>query len=509
MNFEKRYRNSTIFFSISLLFLIAFLGVWLQNVYQDKVEELETEVSFLWLKSIKSVEEQNFSKLIIATISDVIDSTTTSTNKSERIKSILQQTLGDSLPKELSSIGSQFGAQQIIFKGRETSADIEITIDNEHTESFFSSKDSQNTQITISTDIDFLSKNSDEFLKDTSIDQIQFLEAFSLDTNLVRTKLDEALALAQLPMSYQIQTIKDSLNKESFVNDRFFTQTAIGKKYRLKLHKTPIFLLKRMWFEFLMGFLLFLVITATFYYILNNLKEQNRLVTIKNDLISNITHELRTPIFTVSAALEALENFNGLENPERTKEYLSISKNELNRLSILVEKVLKTSLFEQDALKINYETVPLLPLLQNISNSLQLQLEQENATLEIRSMDTTIQVRADKIHLTNVIYNLIDNALKYKAARPPKILIEILNTGTQTQIIVSDNGIGIPAIYLDQIFNKFFRVPQGNQHNVKGYGLGLNYVSNIIQQHQGNVTIKSVAGEGSQFTISLPKYATT
>ena len=145
--------------------------------------------------------------------------------------------------------------------------------------------------------------------------------------------------------------------------------------------------------------------------------------------------------------------------------------------------------------------------METISNSLQLQLEQENASLEIRCPEQ-IQIRADKIHLTNVVYNLIDNALKYKADRPTQICIEILNTKTKTQLIISDNGIGIPAIYIDQIFNKFFRVPQGNQHNVKGYGLGLNYVSNIIKQHKGTVTIKSEEGKGSQFTISLPKHST-
>jgi signal transduction histidine kinase len=507
MNFEKRYKKSTLFFSISLLFLVSFLGVWLQNVYQDKVEELETEVSFLWLKSIKGVEEKNFSKLIIATISEAIDSTTDASTKKERLKSIIQQTLGDQLPTELSSIGSQVGIQQIIFKGRESNADLEITIEHDE-QSPFTSYDSLSTQFKISTDLDFFSETSDSFFNDSSADQIQFLEVFSLDTNLVKAKLDKELALAQLPMHYQIQSIKDSVYKETFVNDRFFTKTATGKKYRLELDKAPFFILKRMWFEFLMGLLLLIVITATFYYILNNLKEQNRLVTIKNDLISNITHELRTPIFTVSAALEALESFNGLDNPERTKEYLSISKNELNRLSILVEKVLKTSLFEQDALKINYDEFLISPLLQTISNSLKLQLEQENASLEIVTPEH-IEIRADKIHLTNVVYNLIDNALKYKADRPTQIRIEVLTTDTQTQLIISDNGIGIPAIYLDQIFNKFFRVPQGNQHNVKGYGLGLNYVSNIIKQHQGNVSVKSEEGKGCQFTISLPKSSKT
>lgn len=501
MNFEKRYRNSTLFFSISLLFLVAFLGVWLQNVYQDKVEELETEVSFLWLKSIKGLEENNFSKLIVATLSDTIDSTKSSSTQIKHIQSIFQQSLGNK------PLQSQAGRQQFIFKDKKSNANIEMIIDHqEGKQAFSTSSDSQNTQFTLA-DIDISSQNSDSFFIDISQDKVQLLEFLSLDTNLVKSKLDKELALAQLPMQYQIQAIKDSTNKEFFVNDRFFTQTATGKKYRLELNKAPAFILKRMWFEFLMGLLLLVVITATFYYLLNNLKEQNRLVTIKNDLISNITHELRTPIFTVSAALEALESFNGLENPERTKEYLNISKNELNRLSILVEKVLKTSLFEQDALQLNYEVFPITPLLETISNSLQLQLEQENASLEIRCPEQ-IQIRADKIHLTNVVYNLIDNALKYKADRLTQICIEVLDSKTKTQLIISDNGIGIPAIYIDQIFNKFFRVPQGNQHNVKGYGLGLNYVSNIIEQHKGTVTIKSEEGKGSQFTISLPKQST-
>ena len=337
MNFKKRYRNSTLFFSISLLFLVAFLGVWLQNVYQDKVEELETEVSFLWLKSIKGLEENNFSKLIVATLSDTIDSTKSSSTQIKHIQSIFQQSLGNK------PIQSQAGRQQFIFKDKKSNANIEMIIDHqEGKQAFSTSSDSQNTQFTLA-DIDISSQNSDSFFIDISQDKVQLLEFLSLDTNLVKSKLDKELALAQLPMQYQIQAIKDSTNKEFFVNDRFFTQTATGKKYRLELNKAPAFILKRMWFEFLMGLLLLVVITATFYYLLNNLKEQNRLVTIKNDLISNITHELRTPIFTVSAALEALESFNGLENPERTKEYLNISKNELNRLSILVEKVLKTS----------------------------------------------------------------------------------------------------------------------------------------------------------------------
>lgn len=512
MNFEKRYRNSRFFFSISLLFLVVFLGVWLQNVYQDKVAELETEVSFLWIKSVKDVERLNTLKLLLATTAGAIESSIDSLKNKAEITSIIRLSLGESVPEEIYDLGKKFQTHtnQNTLNDTTINNNLEVLILQEYDSlEHIPDQDSfLGTQIPDHFKTFPKLRMSSSVSEEISKNQLHLLDKLSLDTTFVKSKLDKELLLAQLPIRYTINLVKDSVYASSYLNDRFITQVTNGKRYSLELGYAISFVLQRMWFEFLMGLLLLSVITATFHYILNNLKEQNRLVAIKNDLISNITHELRTPIFTVSAALEALESFNGLENPERTKEYLSISKNELNRLSILVEKVLHTSLFEQGVLKINCEVFPILPLLQSISNSLQLQLNQENATLEILPSDTNIQVRADKIHLTNVVFNLIDNALKYKANRPTKIRIEVLNTTTQTQIVVSDNGIGIPKIYLDQIFNKFFRVPQGNQHNVKGYGLGLNYVSNILQQHQGSVTIQSKDGKGSQFTISLPKYST-
>lgn len=263
-----------------------------------------------------------------------------------------------------------------------------------------------------------------------------------------------------------------------------------------------------MWLEGLMGLFLLSVISAAFYYMLHHLKAQHQLVQMKNEFISNITHELRTPIFTVSAALEALDNFKGLDNPERTQEYLSISKNELNRLSILVEKVLTTSLLEQSTLPLTKERVALLPLVQQIVHSFKLQLEQENATLIIHPSSPHLQAYADKIHLTNVLYNLIDNALKYRSACPPHIDILLQAHQQHLKISIRDNGIGIPEAYVETIFNKFSRVPQGNQHNVKGYGLGLNYTAHIIALHGGTISVDSQVDQGSTFIITLPLHTT-
>lgn len=511
MNFAKRYRNSQILFGISLLFLVGFLVVWLKNVHQDKVDELQTEASYLWIKSINEIEGADFAKLIFKSVGGRMDSLII-----KHYSSLDSQTLEGLSPID-SITSSNFSIQ-----GFNKEEEIQIIVASDSTiPSYAKFEDSNNTSIS-QMDIKMMSSRflapelenyHDSIIFDLGFiqDQKSIFSNFALDINLVKLTLDSALEKTALPIQYQIIDLNNptkSFHTEEEVqyhNDRFFVETATGNQYSLKISGYESYVFKQMWFEFLMSSLLLMLISTTFYYILNNLKEQNRLVTIKNDLISNITHELRTPIFTVSAALEALESFNGLSDRSRTKEYLSISKNELNRLSILVEKVLKTSLFEQEALQIKYETFSLNHLLDTIANSLKLQLEKQQATLNVNIPETNVELYADKIHITNVIYNLIDNALKYSAEAPPVITIQLQKIDNNIQLVISDNGIGIPSAYLNEIFNKFFRVPQGNQHNIKGYGLGLNYVSNIIKQHQGSIRVKSQEGLGTTFTILLPK----
>lgn len=491
MNFEQRYRNSKILFGISLLFLVVFLAVWLQNIYQDKIDELQTEVSYLWLKSIKEVENKEFSKRVITSVTNSIDWSSIK-QQDTSVHTLIKKIIIDTAKTNLVT-------DSFLFVNQKEEISVEFSIDSTPFPFLTQQKGNINLQIPpLEGSVNTIMENIEQGL--TFI-----LKELNLDEQLLAVKLDSQLLATNIPIQYNILYLKDSIDLEDSHRDRFFIETATGSKYSLKMQHYPSYICQEMWFEFLMGLLLLAIITIAFYYILNNLKEQNRLVSIKNDLISNITHELRTPIFTVSAALEALESFNGLEDPTRTKEYISISKNELNRLSILVEKVLKSSLFEQDTLQINPEVFLLSQLIATIANSLQLQLEKQNASLDITAIPPTLQVYADKIHLTNVIYNLIDNALKYSADRPPIIHIKSNTTEQTTQIIVSDNGKGISEEYLDQIFNKFFRVPEGNLHQIKGYGLGLNYVQNIIQQHHGTITVSSTEGQGTEFIISLPK----
>lgn len=276
--------------------------------------------------------------------------------------------------------------------------------------------------------------------------------------------------------------------------------------YRAEFETPTMFLLKKISLPILLSVLLIGLTALSFIFIYRNLVAQKRLTAIKNEFIGNITHELKTPISTVSVAIEAMKNFNALQSPERTQEYLGIASQELNRLSLLVDKVLRLSMFETQQVELKYEWFDLKELVEEVMASMQLQFERHGADVKLHSQsdDFSIAIMADRMHITSVVYNLLDNALKYSKGKP-QIDIGIEAKGNQVMLQVKDNGIGIPASYKDKVFDKFFRVPHGDKHNIKGYGLGLSYVAHIIAQHNGTVDIESEEGKGTTFIIKLPK----
>ena len=273
--------------------------------------------------------------------------------------------------------------------------------------------------------------------------------------------------------------------------------------YHLVLQNTGAYLLKKLSLPILFSVFLIGVTILSFVILYRNLLRQQRLAEIKNEFISNITHELKTPIATVSVAIEALKNFNAIHDPEKTKEYLDISGNELQRLSLLVDKVLKLSMFEKKQIELTKEVFDLKILTQEVLDSMRLQFEKNNAVVNFNTHGDQFIVTADKLHITSVIYNLLDNALKYSKDEPV-INVELSVLQNTLELKVTDNGIGIAPEYRSKIFDKFFRVPTGNRHAVKGYGLGLSYVSEIIKRHDGSINVESELGKESTFTVELP-----
>lgn len=275
--------------------------------------------------------------------------------------------------------------------------------------------------------------------------------------------------------------------------------------YEMTLGNSFGYIIKRLASPILFSLFLVGVTVLAFTLLYRNLQRQRRLTEIKNEFISNITHELKTPIATVGVAIEALRNFNAINDPQRTKEYLDISQNELQRLSLLVDKVLKLSMFEKKEIELKYEPLILTDIVNEVVSSMKLQIEKHHANVSINAEGNT-SLQGDKLHLLSVVFNLLDNALKYGNGNIA-VKFDIKEKGNDVELSVADNGIGISEEYKEKVFEKFFRVPLGDTHNTKGYGLGLSYVAHVIQKHKGKIDVESQPGLGSKFIITLPKPA--
>ncbi len=268
-------------------------------------------------------------------------------------------------------------------------------------------------------------------------------------------------------------------------------------------HLQP-YLLSRIKIEILFSFFLTLVTVTAFVIMYRNLQAQQRLMVLKNDFISNVTHELKTPIATVSVALEALQNFKGIENPQLTREYLDIAQQELGRLALLTDKVLTTSLFDERGIRIEIESVDLQKVIDGILSSMKLLFDKQGANVEFKKTGSDFVFHGSAVHFTNVVHNLLDNALKYSPTSP-HIVLHLNDLGEKLKLSVQDNGLGIPEEYHKKIFEKFFRMPTGDTHNIKGHGLGLSYVESVVKAHKGRIEVKSEMGKGSTFLITVPK----
>lgn len=290
-------------------------------------------------------------------------------------------------------------------------------------------------------------------------------------------------------------TYATSITSVGFVQPRW---------YQAVLLSPDSLVFKKMLPQIGFSLLLILFTSVAFVFLYRNIASQQKLAIVKDEFISNVTHELKTPIATVQVAVEALKNFNALDDPKKTKEYLDITTAELQRLSMLVDNVLKLSMFESGRIILNKEWFDFRRLLQETIESMKLQFQKAGVGIVESGLDTVMNVYADKLHISSVLYNLLDNALKYSRKGN---LIELTLSVPLHNVIelrVKDNGIGIAPEFQQKIFEKFFRVPSGDIHNVKGYGLGLSYVSQIVAQHNGLIEVESELGKGSTFILRLP-----
>jgi two-component system phosphate regulon sensor histidine kinase PhoR len=374
-------------------------------------------------------------------------------------------------------------------------------------------------------------------------EQQQFIQGFQ-NRNVFTRNLQYQLELANRPieqrinknllehlLSYELKSNGIDLNYEYVIKsynqgeEKTVFKSKNYKKTRHKEHQTPLFTndiisqkpnylkvyfphaRKQLFSETgIMMFptaLLVLVIIGIFSYTIIIILRQKKLSIIKNDFINNMTHELKTPISTISLASQMLRDTSVNTAPTTLERISSVIYDESKRLSNQVEKVLQMAIFNEGRLKLKFKTFNLSEVIQTVVQNFEIRVESVNGNINLIEQSTQNNIYGDQVHITNVLFNLLDNAVKYSKENPE---IEIVTQNKNDQLIVSikDNGIGIAKEHQKQIFERFYRVPTGNVHNVKGFGLGLHYVNKIIEAHKGNIKVESALNKGTRFTISFP-----
>ena len=246
-----------------------------------------------------------------------------------------------------------------------------------------------------------------------------------------------------------------------------------------------------------------ILVLVFFGYTINIIFRQKRLSEVKTDFINNMTHELKTPISTIGLSSEMLMRSDFANDPEKLQRYASIIYKENKRLENQVERVLNVAKLDQEELILSVDKMDIHELLEEAKDNFMFNQLEQGGRIHLHLEAEIHEISADPVHITNVVYNLLDNAIKYCAVTP-EISIQTRNLKNGIQLEFSDNGIGMKREDLKMIFDKFYRVPTGNLHDVKGFGLGLFYVKLIIDEHKGKIDVKSTLGKGTTFTIWLP-----
>uniref|UniRef100_UPI00404B101B sensor histidine kinase n=1 Tax=Flavobacterium sp. TaxID=239 RepID=UPI00404B101B len=328
----------------------------------------------------------------------------------------------------------------------------------------------------------------------------------SIDYQTIDSIFYTKLSTAKIPLDYTINHTKADTLFETFPikNQKLLdsiqtSATALKQHEKLNLafNMPTSLLFYRMSAEIGLSLLLALAVLGCLLFLLKVINQQKRIDEIKNDFISNMTHEFKTPIATITSAIEGMTHFNPTNDPEKSKRYLAISNQQLQKLTEMVEKILEVSSLKTDQLKIKLESVPVNQIIESTLAKFQ---SQTTKNIHYESVAPEICVEADGFYLEQVFSNLLDNAIKYGGQ---DIFIAVKTAANQVQIDVSDNGEGIPKASQSQIFDQFYRVPKGNLHDVKGFGIGLYFAKTIIEKCHGS--LQFVPNPRTTFSVILPQ----
>ncbi len=374
------------------------------------------------------------------------------------------------------------------------------------------------------------SNHSDLLFKNNKLDVLQpsVIHRFTKDEiyAVIRSSMDKHFLEN---ISFEFAVSDNSLTGEQVQSDNFFnffidsTQntnvaiplepaigsplSALNKEEFLVVivpHQNTIIFKEIFWF--LLGAILFtIIITTAFFLTIRALLKQKKLSEIKSDFINNMTHEFKTPLATISLAVDALKNEKVIADSEKSNYFTRIIKEENKRMNKQVETILQAALLDKQEIQLNLKKISAHAIIKETINSMALALEEKNPQIILALDAPNDTIMADEVHFVNLINNLLDNSIKYsKEAEKLIIKISTSTEGHRVCIKIEDNGIGMSKETLSRIFEKFYRAHTGNIHNVKGFGLGLSYVKTMVDAHKGTIKAESLLGKGSCLTICIP-----
>ena len=467
---QKYIRTIIVLSSISLFGFLIIQYYWAKNNFEEKKLNIQNVISICNQEIIEEIEDlivEKSTKLVIPKSFSPINSLNSSIHD--------EKTLVDSLVSQLELIEDE----NFMVK-RKTIIDIV----NRH------------LSLNINFDLDQL-LDEEELIK--IINQVMQEHNLDLEYFYSITNSSGLILFSNFEKKENELLINSTIFSDEFLIDDIYNERKIFSLYIMNLEKSII---KSFSSIFLISISLITIVIGTFFYSIKIINNQKKITQIKSDFINNMTHELKTPIATIGLACEALKDENIELNKPMKNKFLSTITNENERLGKLVETVLQNTISDKGTPDLKLEIFNIEEIIEKAMKSIQLSFDKKEGSIETDFMALNKIVEADKLHITNVIYNLLDNSLKYSENRP---LVKISTRDVIGGLVIriKDNGIGIAKDNQEKIFEKLYRVPTGNIHNVKGFGLGLSYVRSIMELHQGTIKVESKLDQGSTFLLNL------
>jgi two-component system phosphate regulon sensor histidine kinase PhoR len=540
-----------ILMSISLIGIILVQLMWIRNAIDVKEKQFDRSVNEAMNQVVQRLEKNEN----ILVISDQLSRAKHRFNYTfPDLDSIMQYqyVIFDSLGKQFGNINSNVQELEWLEKDYKTRLESYSWFDTaeSHVQFKLSIPDDLDTDVDLDRETHVEVSNNGVFLYSEKSDSAEMLvraesrvklkkielnnmleqmvvevESFStpisqrLDQKYLGSQIKQGLSEFGIDIPFEFAVVSGLADNPVPVRSENFVDENLGTKYRASLFPNDIFQkpnfllltfpdvsshLYRSIILMLAGSVVFtLIILITFSVTIWVILRQKKISEIKTDFINNMTHEFKTPIATISLAVDSIDNPKILSLPEKIRYFTGIIRDENRRMNKQVENVLQMSMIDKRDFKLNVKEVDVHEVISRTADHFKLQLEKKHGEIHLNLHAENPLIRNDEMHFSNIINNLIDNAIKYSKENP-EITISTENTNKGIKISVEDNGIGISKDAQDKIFDKFFRVSTDDVHNVKGFGLGLSYVKALVLTFRGSIDVKSEPGKGTRFDIFLP-----